>query len=514
MDIVLEEIMILSIDMGTTHIKGGVFNSAGELLQTAKQPTRLHQEVSGYSYYDPEEIWVGAVSIISEVLQGVNPRAISAIGISSMAETGILVDKITGETKSQMLPWQDARAAPQVKELIKDRDPLAQFSSSGIRPNFKCSLAKLLWLRDTSPKSLEGSTWLSTADYIAFRMTGIMATDYSLAGRTYAFKIDDLSWDENWLSKLGLPEDIFPSAFPSTQPVGEIRPSLASKLGLPQRVSVHICGHDHVCAAFAAAGTNPGLILDSMGTAEAFIGSYNKKTLGRREFESGLVFGRHVVGGGYYWMGGMSASGGSLDWLRSILGVPQLTYEELQQLLEKMPNHPTSLLYFPYLAGSASPHTDIYARGALIGLDKSHGRPDILKAILEGTAFEAEFIRQAAQEIMGIEIRSFVATGGGSQVPQWMQIKADVCGCEIRVPSLSDATLLGAALVAGIGSGFYVDETQAVTASQNSTAKNYVANCNHHLMYQRLFRDGFLTMQEPLRKISHNLRSAVATDSA
>lgn len=510
----MEDIMILSIDMGTTHIKGGVFNSVGVLLRTAKLPTRLHHESSGYSYYDPEEIWDGAIGIISEILQGVNPRSISAIGISSMAETGVLVDKLTGEIDSQMLPWQDARATPQVAELIKDRDPLAQFSRSGIRPNFKCSLAKLLWLRDTSPQSLEGRAWLSTADYVAFRLTGIMATDYSLAGRTYAFKIDDLTWDDKWLSKLGLPADVFPPANPSTQPVGEIRHQVALQLGVNPRITVHICGHDHVCAAFAAAGTNPGLMLDSLGTAEALIGSYNKKTLGRREFDSGLVFGRHVVGGGYYWMGGMSASGGSLDWLRGILGDPQLTYDELQQLLEEMPIDPTSLLYFPYLAGSGSPHTDIHTRAALIGLDKSHGRSEILKAILEGTAFEAEFIRQAAQEIMGTEIRSLVATGGGSQVPQWMQIKADVCGCEISVPSLSDATLLGAALVAGIGSGLYADQTQPISALQNSTAKNYVPRGNHHLIYQRLYRDGFLTMQEPLRKISYNLQSAVVSDSA
>jgi sugar (pentulose or hexulose) kinase len=506
--------MILSIDMGTTHIKGGVFNSAGVLLQTAKQPTRLHRDASGYSYYDPEEFWAGVIDIISEMLQGVNPRSISAIGISSMAETGVLVDKLTGEIKSQMLPWQDARAAPQIADLIKDRDPLAQFCRSGIRPNFKCGLAKLLWLRDTSPKSLEGSTWLSTADYIAFRMTGLLATDYSLAGRTYAFNIGDLTWDAQWLSNLGLPEDIFPTAYPSTQPVGEIRREVALKLGLHPQISVYICGHDHVCAAFAAAGTSPDKILDSLGTAEALVGSYNKKTLGRKEFESGLVFGRHVVGGGYYWMGGMSASGGSLDWLRGILGEPQLTYGELQQLLEGMPINPTSLLYFPYLAGSGSPHTDIYARGALIGLENSHGRPDILKAILEGTAFEAEFIRQAAEEIMGTEIRALIATGGGSQMPQWMQIKADVCGCEISVPGLSDATLLGAALVAGIGSGLYEDETQALTASQNSTAKNYVPNGNHHLIYRRLYRDGFLMMQEPIRKISQDLHSGVTAASA
>ncbi len=499
--------MLLSLDLGTTHSKAGIFTRSGEMIRFARTPTITHRKSSGRTYYEPEEMWEGSVSIIQETLKGIDRGEISALGISSMAETGLLVDKHSGQARTLMLPWHDMSSIPQVRELERNRDPILQFSRSGIRPNFKCSLAKLLWIRDNHPGLLEGSTWLSAADYIAFRLTGSMATDYSLAGRTYAFRIDELMWDEEWLHALGLPVDIFPHATASTQPVGELSHSAASLLGLHRGLPVCISGHDHVCAAFAAVGTHTNQALDSMGTAEALVGSFDQDKLGVREYDSGLVFGRHVVGEGCYWMGGMSTSGGSLDWLRRILGDSQLSYQEFEQFLDNLSPGPSGIIFLPYLAGSGSPHTDVHVRGAFFGLDQSHDRADIVKAVLEGTAFEAQFIRQAAQGIVNNEISSLIASGSGTQVKQWIQIKADVSGCVIEVPALSEATLLGAALVAGIGSGLYKDKKEARSSLVNSPGAIYHPNSSNHLKYTQLYHDGFLALQKPIRDISKKLSS-------
>ena len=210
-------------------------------------------------------------------------------------------------------------------------------------------------------------------------------------------------------------------------------------------------------------------------------------------------------------MGGMSTSGGSLDWLRKILGEPQLSYEEFERLVEAIPPGPTRIIFLPYLAGSGSPHTDIHLRGAFIGLDQAHDRYDLIKAIFEGTAFEMEYIRQAAQGILQDQISSLVAAGGGSRITHWMQVKADVSGCDIEVPTLSDATLLGAALVAGIGSNLYDDEAQARTSFLNSPGVFFHPNRSHHQLYQQVYHEGFVPLQEPLRTISKILSSAFST---
>ena len=500
--------MIISIDLGTTHTKAGIFSRNGELIRFARKPTALHQKTHGPSYYDPEEMWAGVLAIIKDIIKPIDPREISAIGISSMAETGLLVGNLTGSPQSPMLPWHDRSSIPQFHKLEQDRDPIRQFTRSGIRPNFKCSLAKLLWISENHPGWLEGSTWLSTADYIAFRLTGKMATDYSLAGRTYAFRIDELSWDEEWLHKLGLPGSIFPRATPSGRPVAELSRTAAVQIGLPSGLPVCISGHDHVCAAYAAIGTISSQALDSMGTAEALIGNLARQALGTREYKSGLVFGRHVAGGGYYWMGGLSTSGGSLDWARKILAEPTLSYQQFEDFLASIPLGPSGIIYLPYLVGSGSPHTDIHARGALIGLDQSHDRQDLIKAILEGTSFEMEFIRQTAQDMIGKEVSSLVVSGGGTQIRQWMQIKSDVSGCLIEVPAFKEATLLGCALVAGIGSGLFRDEAEARSSLVNFPCETYHPNPFHHHKYQQLFQEGFLALQAPLREFSAKISSA------
>lgn len=497
--------MLISLDLGTTHSKAGLFNQDGSLIKTASRDVVTHHHPSGNAYFDPDELRAAVVKIIREVTHDIHPAKIVALGITSMAETGLLIDNQTGEPRSPMIPWFDAAASAMVDLLKEAGDPLERFRRSGIRPNFKCALSKLLWLHQEEPSLLEDSFWLNTADYIAYFLSGNIFTDYSLAGRTYAFRIDEKTWDDDWLETFGIPADLFPPAVPSGQPIGEITQEAASLTGLLEGTPISICGHDHVCAAFAGIGIDAGRVFDSMGTAEALVGNLDKELLGAEEYHSGLVFGRHVAGGGFYWMGGMSASGGSIEWLRSVLGDPPLSYQELVNLLEMVPPESTGILYFPYLSSSGSPHTDILARGAFVGLTINHTRSDLIKAVLEGTAYEAEFIRRAAQVILDKEINFITASGGGTRIQPWMQIKADVSGCTIDVPATSEAALLGAALVAGIGVGVYTDADEARSMIRTEPGRVYQSNDSINLTYRRLYEEGFLPLQAPIRSASHRL---------
>jgi xylulokinase len=418
-----------------------------------------------------------------------------------MAETGLLVDRMNGEPHSALIPWFDPAATPQAQLLGQAADPVERFCRTGIRPNFKCSLAKILWLRERDPNLLDGAVWLNAADYLAYRLAGTMATDYSLAGRTYAYDIGRKEWDRDWLSALGIAPGLFPRPCASGEPVGSVQRRPAAETGLVEGTPVAICGHDHICAAFAAGAIEPGMVFDSMGTAEALVGAFSERGLTEADYRSGLVYGCHVARGNqYYWMGGLSASGGSVEWLRGILGDPALSYDQLQTLLEGASAGPTGILYFPYLSGSGSPHTDLHVRAAFIGLQADHDQAELVKAVLEGTAYEVEFIRRRAEEVFGIEIRKLVASGGGTRNPGWMQIKADVSGCAVQVTKTAEATLLGAALVAGVGIGIYADEGAALAKSTRPEIKTYYPDEHRHSMYLELYDDGYLALQRPLRE--------------
>ncbi|HJR78707.1 MAG TPA: FGGY family carbohydrate kinase [Anaerolineales bacterium] len=487
---------ILAIDIGTTHCKAGVFALDGTALKIATRPMVTHRAPSGETYFDPEALWGTASAVIRKVTAAAGP--IASIGIASMAETGLLLDRRTGAARSFFVPWFDTAAQAQADLIRRQSDPLERYLRTGLRASFKCSLAKVLWLRARDERLLEDAIWLSAADYIAYRLTGKFGTDCSLAGYTFAFRVDQRAWDTDWLREWRLDPDLFPPANPSGTSVGGVLSEVADSLGLPAGIPVAICGHDHATAAFAMNVTSPGKVFDSMGTAEILLGALPERPLTEDDFHSGLIYGCHVASGCGYWLGSLSASGGSVEWLRSQLGHQRLTYDEIDVLLASAGPHPTGILYFPYLVGSGPPHTDPLIRGALIGLSASHGRADLLKAVLEGTVYEVEFIRQTGEHITGQPIPALVTAGGGTRNRAWLQIKADVSGCRIEASAEPEATLLGAALVAGIGSGLYASEAEAFNGLALKPVEVFLPDPERHTVYRRLYEQGYLPLQEAL----------------
>jgi sugar (pentulose or hexulose) kinase len=259
----------LAIDVGTTHCKAALFRQAGKLLQVASRPMVAERAASGdYACYDCEGLW----RLLCQAIGEVTARALAAIGIASMAETGMLLDRRHGVPGSPFLPWFDTAAAP-LAELIGQQAPAAErFGVFGIYSSFKCSLAKILWWREQTSQPLNGMVWLSVADYIVYRLTGTLATDYSLAGRTYAFDLGRQVWDNAWLEQFGLSGELFPAARPAGTAIG-VSSSGFEQIGLAAGVPVVIAGQDHACAALAE-GVAPGAqVFDSMGTAEVLIGA-------------------------------------------------------------------------------------------------------------------------------------------------------------------------------------------------------------------------------------------------
>lgn len=493
--------MLLGIDLGTTNSKAGLFAKDGKPVAIASRPTATHQNERGEFYYDPEEMWKFVSSAIREVTRGVSPEEIEAVGITSMAESGLLIDKETGAPLSPFMPWFDTCSKPQAELIRSQCDTFQRFQASGLHLSFKLGLCKLLWLKEHVPGAFTpNARWLSASGYMAYRLCGELGFDYSLAARTYAFRIDEKAWDEPWLRSFGIDPAIYPAALPSGATLGGVTAQAASATGLRQGIPVAIAGHDHVVAALAVGAIAKGVIYDSMGTAETLVGTMEEKPLGRKEFESGLSFGCHVAKDRYFWMGGNSSSGGSVEWLRTQLSEEQMSYERLLALLEETESGPTGILYYPYLSGSGAPAPETRAKAAFIGLSKEHGQGDIIKAVLEGTAYQLEAIRRSAEEIAGSPIERLQVVGGGTRNKHWLQVKADVSDFILELPPIPEATLLGAAMAAGIGAGVYESaEAAAAAIDKNGTGK-VTADPGRHEAYQKLYTTGYAALQEPLRR--------------
>jgi sugar (pentulose or hexulose) kinase len=376
------------------------------------------------------------------------------------------------------------------------------FRRTGLRPSYKYGLTKLLWLREHRPDDLDGSIWLSVGDWIVYRLTGAMTTDPTLAARTYAYNLHDRCWDDELLSRFGMPPSLFPEIVPSGVAVGSITAAGSSASELSSGTPAAVCGHDHLCALLAVGITDLGPVLDSIGTAESLLGVVKSLYDVTAAYESGLAIVPHLLPGKFCWLGGISAAGASLEWLRRLLG-EQATHEEMARSAEAAYRGPTGILYFPYLSGSGAPCPDQRVRAALTGLDASHARGDVVNAVYEGTAYEAESILRTSIRLAGRESTEVIAVGGGTQNRHWLQIKADVSGIQYRVPVMPEATLLGAALAAGVGSGIITLEAVADIAARALAAGDLVApDASRHESYRSLYEEAYMPMQPALRRIA------------
>ena len=481
---------LLAIDIGTTTVKAARFALDGRLLASAARPNPVRQAPQGYSYYDPGELWAAVCAALAELSASL-PEPPLAVGVTGMAETGLLLGYAGGRPHTPLLPWFDRSAAPQAAALAARLDVGERYRLAGIRPSFKPGLMKLLWVQENDPAVLDGAGWLGAPDYIAYHLSGIRRTDWSLASRSYAFRLERKAWDAALLVDLGLPPDVFPPPGPAWEAAGVTAAGLPPELGLPAGLPLAVAGHDHPCAGLAAAllsgGLQAGLVFDSLGTAEALLGLFPERPLTAADFESGFSCGLHVAPGWMYWGGGLSASGGSIEWLRGLLGDPPLSYADLDALLDGQPPGPGELLYYPYLSGRGAPHTDQSARASFLGLSARHGRPDLYRAVLEGTACEIEWMRRRAERTTGAQVTRLLVAGGGARNRRWLQIRADLHGVPVEVLPEPEATLLGAALLAGLAAGLYPGFAAAARQVARPPAARFDPDPARHAAYRELF---------------------------
>lgn len=459
--------LLVGLDVGTTNVKAVVYEPIGRAVAGASVATRTHHPKAGAAHYVATELWEQVVTALREALGMLDPEQVSAIrgvAVTSMGESGVPLDK-HGEPTFDAIAWFDTRSAPQAAALGERFGRDALFASSGLSLQPIWSLCKLLWLREHEPQAFDRTVrWLNVADYIAYRLSGVHATDYSLASRTHALVLRERRWNETLLNDLGIPIEMFAPLVASGERLGPITPEAARQTGLPAATLVAAGGHDHVCGALAAGVTEPGQVLNSIGTAEALFAPLLEPVSDPTFGEQGYTQGAHVVPDRYYAFGGQYTSGASIEWLRDILGT-DVPYDNL--IAEAVATPPGSLgaCFLPYLRIAAPPHDNPNPAGAFVSLSTDAGRGAMVRAVFEGVAFASKASLDPLLAHAGIDQpESITAIGGVTKNELLMQIKASVFDCGITVAGVEEATTLGAAILGGIGAGVYNNFAAALAA--------------------------------------------------
>jgi len=498
--------LLIGIDIGTTSLKAAAYDQFGHPVARSQVRTPTYYPHPGWAYYQPDEIWNLVASLLREVIAAIETHyEIAGLAIASMAEAGVPLDK-EGGWVYPIISWFDKRTQEQVEWWQAEVGPDRVFSITGLPLMPIWSLNKIMWLRSHEPSAYERmTTWLNMADYVTFKLSGVQATDYSLACRTMALDLETMSWSEDLIRLAGVRPELFPRLVSSGELLGYVTEQASKVTGLPAGTPVVSGGHDHLCGALAAGVIQAGDLLDSMGTSEALLMPLDRPVLQPEIGRAGYAQGAHVVSNCYYIMGGLYTSGASVDWfMEQILPSDNRSYDALLTLAAQAPPGSLGVFFVPHLRLGSPPHYDPKARGAFIGLSTDVNRSSLARALFEGLAYEAFLSMTTMAEMVKTPIERIVLIGGGTRNNLLLEIKATVADRALQVVEVEEATTLGAALLAGIGIGLYRDAADAQMCLRHNQR---LIQPDPALVsfYRNQYRTVYMCIYETLRPLHHTI---------
>jgi xylulokinase len=435
--------LLVGVDVGTTGTKVAVLDpERGEVL-TEAQPSRLWSPQPGAAEADPQEWWTNLCALIPRVLARTGATAeVEAVAVTGMVPALVVSDR-KGRPLRRALLQNDARAVREidgVKSRLAGVDVVAITGSAVSQQSIG---PKLLWLAAHEPEVLEAAgSVMGSYEWAACALGAPPHLEPNWALESGLFDLDGTPFAPA-LEASGVDPAVLPGVVPSASRVGAVSKRAAEATGLREGTPIVVGGADHVLAAYAAGLTKPGDWLVKLGGAGDILAVS----------EDGIVDGRiyldhHAIPGLWLPNGCMATSGSMLRWVQQLLGGADLA--ELDGEAEAAA--PGAVICLPHFLGEKSPLHDPALRGAFVGLHLGHSRADVYRSCLEAVAFG---MRQHVEifEELGLELDEALVTNGGSKSMLWKQILADVLGRPLATIAASDGASVGAAIVAGVGSG-------------------------------------------------------------
>lgn len=462
----------LGIDIGTTGTKTLLIDAAGAVICEASANYPLEQPRPGWTQQNPDDWWKATVTTVREVMSKskLAPSDVAAIGLSGQMHGSVFLDKNNQVLRPALL-WNDQRTEAECAEITTKaggRKALIRLVANPALTGFQAP--KILWLRNHEPKLFSKlAKVLLPKDDIRRRMIGDYVTEVSDASGTLLLDVIKRRWSGTLLGKLDLDQALLPRVVESEDVTGTLTIAAAEELGLTTKCKVVGGAGDCAAGAIGNGVVRTGLLSTSIGTSGVmFVHSDEPQydSLGR------LHTFCHAVRGKWHMMGVNLTSGGSLQWwVENILaahaaGNPPSPADHAKAFAAATEQAATvaagsgSLLFLPYLNGERTPHADPHARGAFVGLNVTHQRGHLTRAVMEGVTFA---LRDSLEIIRSLDVpvKEIRASGGGSKNPLWRQMQADVFGSKITTLKVEQGPAYGVALLAAVGDGAYKNIEQA-----------------------------------------------------
>jgi glycerol kinase len=443
---------LLAIDQGTSNTKAIVVDRAGKIVARASVPMEIAFPQPGWVEQDALAIWQAVGTVIEGCLNQIPPMAVAAIGISNQRETILAWDRSNGQPLGPAVIWQCRRTADfcqQLREQGLERF-LRERTGLTIDPLFSASKARWL-LKQVEASGLPAdSACLGTVDsWLLWKLTGgkVHATDCSNAARTQLFNLRTATWDDELLRLFEVPASTLPQILPSSGIFAETAALGSLPAGLP---IASMIGDSHA-ALFGQGGFLPGSIKATYGTGSSLMTPIQKLRISERGLSSTVAWALRDIT--YALEGNISVTGSAVQWFGQFLGAENPA-ERVANLAREVKD--TAGVYaVPAFVGLGAPHWNEAARGMICGMTRGTGAAHVARAVIESIAYQVRDVFDAMQEDAGITLSSLLADGGATRNDQLMQFQADILNCAVLRNSSPEVSPLGAAFLAGLGTGFW-----------------------------------------------------------
>jgi len=485
---------ILAHDTGTGGNKAVLCDLRGRVIHSAYQSYDISYPKPEWVEQDPDELWRVVAATSRKVIQesGIDPGEIAGVGVSAQMWNTLPVDE-HGKPLTPMLSWLDLRSIKQADRVTSGNMPAFLYKHTGNIPTAKDSIPKILWLKEERPEIWNRTAYLlDCKEYILFKLTSKVAIDWVGASVYFLFNPYTKKWSQEVCDKLGIPLDKLPTAYPCTEVIGEITEEAAKETGLKPGTPVVICAGDVAVAQSGAGANMEGKVHLCIGTA-TWIGV---STSTFRNDPVKPFWGlNHIDPGKFIIAGEMETGGGALMWFRDTLcqeekrlaserGVS--SYDLLSAAAEAISPGSDRLIFLPWLSGERAPVLDHYARGGYIGLNMSHNKGHMVRALMEGVAYHLRWICEELERI-GFKIDGFNGIGGGCNSRIWTEIISDITGRSLHVVNRHlEAGAAGAALTVAVGLGIYpnMDAVDGLIEINHEVHPNAANSKRYDALYQ------------------------------
>ncbi|HCG7961839.1 TPA: glycerol kinase GlpK [Vibrio parahaemolyticus] len=460
-----EQKYIVALDQGTTSSRAVILDHDANIVSVAQREFTQIYPQAGWVEHDPMEIWATQSSTLVEALakSGIRSDQLAAIGITNQRETTIVWNKETGKPVYNAIVWQCRRTAD-ICEDLKSRgleDYVRDNTGLVLDPYF--SGTKVKWILDNVEGAREdaeaGKLLFGTVDtWLVWKMTQgrVHVTDYTNASRTMLFNINDLCWDQKLLDEMGIPVSMMPEVKRSSEIYGKT--NIGGKGGT--RIPIAGIAGDQQAALYGQMCVEAGQAKNTYGTGcFLLMNTGQEKVTSKNGLLTTLACGPKGEPA-YALEGAVFMGGASIQWLRDELKI--LNGAEDSEYFATKVDTSNGVYVVPAFTGLGAPYWDAYARGTIVGLTRGVNSNHIIRATLEGIAYQTRDVLDAMQADSGIKLANLRVDGGAVANNFLMQFQSDVLNTEVHRPQVTEVTALGAAYLAGLAVGYWnsIDELQ------------------------------------------------------